>query len=425
MGTLLPLMIALTMTGSISLSSTLIFSGLWNVLTGVMFGIPLPVQPMKAIAAVAIARGFSKAEMASAGLFVAGFVLVASWVGAIKWFTKVIPIPVVKGIQIGAGMSLVLSAGGSLQGLHWTSPKEDNLLWTISVFLFLLATTLPYRRLARIPTALILFVIGIVLSVVVSGRGRLPHLSRWRPFILLPSPAAFRTGALEAGVGQIPLTTLNSIIAVSQLSYDLLPNVEAPTTTALGLSVAGMNLVGCWFGAMPVCHGSGGLAAQYRFGARSGASIIILGLFKLVVGLVWGDSLVGVLSRFPKSVLGIMVIAAGLELAKVGESLNTGARDLYLQGEEDDEGESSTAGKRPRQVSDEERMQRWTVMMMTVGGLLAFRNDAVGFVAGMLCHCVYRFPVWWREVRDDERGIWSWRRVSRRSGERRWLLGRS
>lgn len=49
LGTLLPLMITLAVNGSISLSTTLVFSGLFNILTGVMFGIPLPVQPMKVI----------------------------------------------------------------------------------------------------------------------------------------------------------------------------------------------------------------------------------------------------------------------------------------------------------------------------------------------------------------------------------------
>jgi hypothetical protein len=47
LGTLLPLMITLAVNGSISLSTTLVFSGLFNLLTGVVFGVPLPVQPMK------------------------------------------------------------------------------------------------------------------------------------------------------------------------------------------------------------------------------------------------------------------------------------------------------------------------------------------------------------------------------------------
>ena len=175
-----------------------------------------------------------------------------------------------------------------------------------------------------------------------------------------------------------------------------------------------MNLIGGWFGAMPVCHGSGGLAAQYRFGARSGASIIILGLFKMCVGFFFGESLVGLLKVYPKALLGVMVLAAGLELAKVGESLNFGARDLWEASESRDLSISEGA-KRQRQLSDEERKERWTVMFMTIGLLLAFKNDGVGFLAGMLCHWAYQSSRLWdawkgwrtkndgREARNSQR----------------------
>jgi hypothetical protein len=181
----------------------------------------------------------------------------------------------------------------------------------------------------------------------------------------------------------------------------------------MGTSVAVMNLVGGWFGAMPVCHGSGGLAAQYRFGARSGASIILLGLFKMMLGFFFGESLVGLLRQYPKSLLGIMVLAAGLELAKVGESLNHGARDLWEASDPrlGSDGEGGQEGsKRQRELSDEERRQRWTVMFMTVGGLLAFKNDAVGFAAGMLCHWTYQYQssgLWasWKGKRSRSNGL--------------------
>ncbi len=163
-----------------------------------------------------------------------------------------------------------------------------------------------------------------------------------------------------------------------------------------------MNLVGCWFGAMPVCHGSGGLAAQYRFGARSGASIILLGLFKMLLGLFFGRTLVDLLGTFPRAVLGIMVVAAGLELAKVGVSLNHGAPDLWetsVEGYGDGQGVGA-AGRRRRDVSEEERSERWTVMMVTTAGLLAFRNDAVGFLAGMLCFWTYRLADYWEKRKE-------------------------
>ena len=175
-----------------------------------------------------------------------------------------------------------------------------------------------------------------------------------------------------------------------------------------------MNLIGGWFGAMPVCHGSGGLAAQYRFGARSGASIILLGLFKMIMGFFFGESLVGLLKVYPKALLGVMVLAAGLELAKVGESLNYGARDLWEPSEarvDAEEGgeEAQDGAKRVRKLSDEERKERWTVMFTTIGLLLAFKNDGVGFVAGMLCHWAYQSSkVWdawegWRRKKVDRK----------------------
>lgn len=149
----------------------------------------------------------------------------------------------------------------------------------------------------------------------------LPDLDIGHPHALVPSPQEIRIGVLAAGIGQLPLTTLNSVIAVTFLAEDLLPDVKRPSTTALGLSVAIINLVGCWYGAMPVCHGSGGLAAQYRFGARSGASIIFLGLVKLLLGLFASDVALYIFNGFPKTLLCILLIAAGLELVKVGERL--------------------------------------------------------------------------------------------------------
>lgn len=360
---------------------------------------------------MAISRRFSVAETVSAGFFVSGVILFFSVTGMLRWFTQIIPTPVVKGIQVGAGLSLVLSAGTSLlQPIGWITPSwADNLWWSIFAFLLLLLT----RSMHRFPYALIIFLLGLVFSIILTMPSDLPTFTLWHPHLAAPSWASVRVGALDAGLGQLPLTTLNSIIAVSHLSSDLLPHLPAPSTTSLGLSVALMNLVSGWFGAMPVCHGSGGLAAQYRFGARSGASIIILGVLKLLLGLFLGETLVDLLKGYPRSLLGIMVLAAGLELAKVGESLNHGARDLWEESEAQlsngvhDGVSSGEGGKRMRQVTDEERSQRWMVMLMTIGGLLAFKNDAVGFGAGMLCHWSFRLPRkgdLWQHIRGKVRG---------------------
>lgn len=346
---------------------------------------------MKAIAAVAIASNFNKGELAAAGIFVGLSIFVFSATGLLQWLSRVVPIPVVKGIQVGAGLSLVISAGGKLiSGLSWVEPSwADNYFWVIITFVGLLVTSV-YRR---VPYGLVLFVLGLVFAFVrlatTSIHSRLPSLAIWHPGFVVPKGPQWTVGIFDAGIGQIPLTTLNSIIAVVHLSSDLLPDVETPKTTSIGISVAAMNLIGCWFKAMPVCHGSGGLAAQYRFGARSGASIIFLGIFKIVLGIFFGNSLVDLLKHFPAAFLGIMVIAAGLELASVGESLNTG-RSWDLGGSS---GPGHSQSWSEATLSEEERKRRWTVMIVTVGLLVAFKNDGIGFVAGMLCHWSYRLPL--------------------------------
>lgn len=112
------------------------------------------------------------------------------------------------------------------------------------------------------------------------------------------------------------------MIAVCKLSADLFPDREV-SVTSVSVSVGVMNLVGCWFGAMPVCHGAGGLAGQYRFGGRSGSSVVLLGLGKLLIGLVFGNSFVRILGQFPIGILGVLLLFAGIELAMASRDMNT------------------------------------------------------------------------------------------------------
>lgn len=345
----------------------------------------------------------------AAGQWVGAAVLVLSTTGLLRWIVRVVPIPVVKGIQVGAGLSLILGAGSSLlKPLNWVNPALDNRIWAIVAFLVLICT----QRMPRFPYALCFFVLALVFAfvVVLTSDHSLPRFHVWHPQFVMPKWIGIMpddSPALWMAIGQLPLTTLNSIIAVSQLSSDLLPDLPAPSVTSMGLSVAIMNLTATWFGGMPVCHGAGGLAAQYRFGARSGASIIVLGLFKVLLGLIFGETLVDLLRHYPKSLLGIMVFAAGLELAKVGNSLNNGAPDLWQVAANQEEGShlGSSILRRHRELSDDERMERWTVMFTTTGGILAFRNDAMGFLAGMLCHGAFRLSAKLEQWRKERSGF--------------------
>jgi MFS superfamily sulfate permease-like transporter len=167
-----------------------------------------------------------------------------------------------------------------------------------------------------LPTALIVFLVGVVIAFVRDPCiwGSLT-LGPSTPQLLSISWSDWKTGFVKGAIPQIPLSILNSVIAVCKLSNDLFPDKIAVTPTAVSTSVGLMNMVGCWFGAMPVCHGAGGLAGQTRFGARSGAAVVLLGTAKIALGLLVGSSLVEVLSAFPIALLGVLLLFAGVELA--------------------------------------------------------------------------------------------------------------
>jgi hypothetical protein len=96
------------------------------------------------------------------------------------------------------------------------------------------------RRLLRlIPSAVIVFVLGVAFAAPGGGAGA-------------------ARGPVKGAVPQIPLSVLNSVVAVCKLTRDLFPEKAA----SVSMSMGAMNLVGCWFGTMPCCHGAGGLAGQ-------------------------------------------------------------------------------------------------------------------------------------------------------------------
>ncbi|KAI5853149.1 hypothetical protein DFP73DRAFT_489784 [Morchella snyderi] len=409
LGTLIPVITALTASGNISLTSTLLFSGISNIVSGAFFGIPLVVQPMSAIASISLSRGLKREETMAAGLGVATVVLLLSITGGLSRVSRTIPTPVIKGIQVGAGLSLCLNAGSLLSGLDYDSNQwDDNLLWTAGAFMLLYGTS----RMPRFPVALVLFFVGIILALIklISDEGKLPEFGMWWPFVpIIPLPEDFTKGFGAAGVGQIPLTILNSVIAVKYLSEDLLPSRPAPSITGLGISVGLMNLTGCWFGAMPVCHGSGGLAAQHRFGARSGASVIVLGLFKIALGLTFGNSLTELLQKFPKCILGVMVFAAGMELLSVAENLNISARDLITHAPSASITPSSTTAPSStisswRGLTERDKKERFLVMTVTAAAMIALQNALVGFAAGFLVWALIRLQDKVQDLRPSRIG---------------------
>ncbi|KAJ4959516.1 hypothetical protein NE237_026627 [Protea cynaroides] len=356
LGTYIPIVLALTLVNHLDLGTTLIFTALYNIITGFLFGIPMPVQPMKSIAAVAISESqthLTVPQIMAAGISTASVLFLLGATGLMSFFYRFIPLPVVRGVQLSQGLSFAFSAikyiryhqnfvtGKAGSARPWFG--LDGLILALSALIFVVLTTgsgdsvdetetepdrprRPVRRLrilSAIPSALLVFLLGLVLCFV-----REPSIVKDLKFgpskihVIKISRHDWKTGFVRAAIPQIPLSLLNSVIAVCKLSADLFPEKEV-SVTAVSVSVAAMNLVGCWFGAMPVCHGAGGLAGQYRFGGRSGASVLFLGIAKLVLGLVFGNTFVKILGQFPIGILGVLLLFSGIELAMASRDMNT------------------------------------------------------------------------------------------------------
>ncbi|HSA22165.1 MAG TPA: putative sulfate/molybdate transporter, partial [Myxococcota bacterium] len=119
LGTFLPLVVAMVLASRLDLGVVLVCAGLMNVATGLLFRQPVPVQPMKAIAAVAITEGLTQGELVASGLALGGIMLALSLTGAIGLLTRWVPRAVVRGIQLGVGLKLAVQGFASLGKLPW------------------------------------------------------------------------------------------------------------------------------------------------------------------------------------------------------------------------------------------------------------------------------------------------------------------
>ncbi|KAJ7538382.1 hypothetical protein O6H91_11G045900 [Diphasiastrum complanatum] len=390
-GTFLPIVIALTLVNGLDLGTTLLATGLYNILTGLLFGVPMPVQPMKAIAAAAITEGnpLTVPQIMAGGLSTAMVLFVLGCTGLIWVVHRLIPLPVVRGIQLSQGLGFAITAvnyvikeqsfgSGKAKGDRpWLG--LDGRLLAVVVFCFVVlvsgtgggmadegtverkgnaqekiydeensrnVSTNPHeedaqnaaqgqtasssssmwvlQKLNLIPTALTVFLLGVILAFV-----RKPHIFKElhvgpsTPHLVKITSRDWKIGFIRAAVPQLPLSILNSVVAVCKLSKDLFPSKVQVSPVRVSVSVALMNLVGCWFGVLPVCHGAGGLAGQYRFGARNGISVVFLGAFKLLIGVLLGSSLLHILAQFPIALLGVLLFFSGVELAMACRDQNS------------------------------------------------------------------------------------------------------
>jgi len=321
-GTLIPFVVAYITIVKMPPLGLLFMFGVTLLASGLYYRTPIPIQPMKAIGAAAIAGGISPAALYGSGLTTGLFWLLAGVTGIIRPIAKLATKPVVRGIMLGLGLTFMVD------GVHrmTTSP----ILAGIALVVTYLLLTNP-----KIPAMFILLIIGIA-SVVITNPQLLPELAKIHvgfqmPVFSLPMITwnDLVTGTLLFTLPQIPLTLGNAVIAITAENNEHFPD-RPVTEKKIAISQGIMNLVAPLFGGIPMCHGAGGMAGHVRFGARTGGALVILGTILILFALFFSDSVSIIFKIFPNAILGVILFFAGSELAIVTRDIGDKKADVYV-----------------------------------------------------------------------------------------------
>jgi SulP family sulfate permease len=341
LGTLVPLSIALITINGLSFTSVFLLVGFFYFASGLYYKLPIPVQPLKVVSAIAIAfpdKITLPVMSATAFLFGAILILLA-FTGIIDWLARLFTKPIVRGIQLGLGfilmikgIALIRSPELFLQKTVGAASSADlpvNLLVGIAavvLVLFLLSSR-------RFPAAIVVVASGIAVGIPFgSFTGMEWNFGPAKMGYFIPSADDFIIAFYLLVIPQIPLTIGNAIIGTNDTAKSLFGagmETERVSNRCLSLGMGFANMLVGTIAAMPMCHGAGGLTAHYRFGARTGGSNILIGLLFILIALGFGRIGVSLLSSIPSAVLGVLLLFAGLELTLLVRDLKE-RRDFFI-----------------------------------------------------------------------------------------------
>ena len=324
LGTLIPFVVGYITLNKMDPLGILVAFGVFKIFVGLYFRTPVPIQPMKAIGGMAIAHpeAITHGMIWGSGIFTGLFWLLMGLTGAITWIEKITTKPVVRGIMVGLGLSFVV------EGLSMMRTEPLFAIGGVVITLLLLSSK-------RFPAMLVLLAYGIVLAFIqkpgllgdlshISVRFRFPELTfarmSWQDLL---------AGFVILGLPQAPLTLGNAVIGTVAENNEYFPDRKV-TAKTISIDHGVMNLISTFMGGIPMCHGAGGMAGHIRFGARTGGALVILGLIVLFTGLFLSDSVSLLLQVFPRSILGVILFFAGVELALVVKDVKLRKQNLFV-----------------------------------------------------------------------------------------------
>jgi len=378
LGTILPIAIALIEINRLNATAVLVSVGLYYVLSGLYFRVPVPVEPMKVIGAYAIAMNMTALQITTAGFWMGIGLLLLAFSGAMTVIGRIVPRSTVRGVQLTTGI-LLLSQGvqfmmgsAKIQKLHnavepYLSVQSIGMI-PLGIILGIASMIMIFLLLEnrRLPATILVIAGGAAIGLLLGADRSLfdlhfgLHLPPLLPFGL-PSAGDLVVGLTVLALPQLPMTVGNAIIAQADLTREYFGAEKSIKSThrAIAASMGLANIFCSVIGAMPLCHGAGGLAAHYRFGARTAGANLIIGTIFAATAILIGDQATRVFRLLPFAVLGALLVFAGAQLALT--------------------------------IMDVKERKDFFVIFMMLGIALA-SNLAAGFIAGIAVAYLLRNP---------------------------------
>jgi SulP family sulfate permease len=347
LGTLLPLAIGMILINGLQPTGLFLTIGIYYIIAGIYFGITVPVQPMKVIGSYAIATAMTASQITASGYLMGLILLIIGATGTVSLIGRFIPRSVIRGVQLSTGMLLMVEGvkmmlgTSTIQKIHQLAEPHFAIqsIGTIPIGILIGIAggllTLILLDNKRFPAGLVIVILGLMLGLILGSRKDLDQI---RLGLTLPSllPFGWPTGAdvtfalFALVLPQIPMTLGNAVIAYTDLSTAYFKERSAKVThKSACLSMALANFLSSTFGGMPLCHGAGGLAAHYRFGARTAGSNIIIGVIFVAMAIFIGNRSIAIINLLPLAVLGILLLFAGSQLGLTILDLKT-RKELFV-----------------------------------------------------------------------------------------------
>lgn len=309
-GLFIPIAVALITLNGLNATAVFGVAGLTYVGTALYFRVPIPVQPLKAFAAAAIALHLDASTIGAGALLMAAVMAVLAITGLANWLAKRFPLVLVRGIQVSVALLLAKAAVELAEQGNWPGLPPISTTAGVVTAVTACALLIACRRLS-LPGSLIVLGAGAGIGIAVGG---LPELHAGPQPVVLSTPggAAFAAALTSLVIAQLPLTFGNSIVATADAErayFGSRASRVRPSRLAASIGLAN-GIAGLTAG-LPLCHGAGGVTAHYKMGARTAGATLSAGIVFLALALGLGSSLPALLRVLaPGALAGMLAFVA-------------------------------------------------------------------------------------------------------------------